>query len=75
MARSDRGLVKTVSGGASSTISPSDMNTTRLAARRAAHRVVFMSDGEIVEDSTPDAFFTNPTSDRAKDFLGKILTH
>jgi len=44
-------------------------------ARRAAHRVVFMSDGEIVEDSTPDAFFTNPTSDRAKDFLGKILTH
>jgi glutamate transport system ATP-binding protein len=44
-------------------------------ARRAAHRVVFMSDGEIVEDSTPDEFFTNPTSDRAKDFLGKILTH
>jgi glutamate transport system ATP-binding protein len=44
-------------------------------ARRAAHRVVFMSDGEIVEDSTPDEFFTHPTSDRAKDFLGKILTH
>ncbi|GEL18995.1 arginine ABC transporter ATP-binding protein [Pseudonocardia asaccharolytica DSM 44247 = NBRC 16224] len=44
-------------------------------ARRAAHRVVFMSDGEIVEDSTPDAFFSNPTSGRAKDFLGKILTH
>jgi glutamate transport system ATP-binding protein len=44
-------------------------------ARRAAHRVVFMSDGEIVEDSTPDAFFTEPRSDRAKDFLGKILTH
>ncbi|GAA1830525.1 amino acid ABC transporter ATP-binding protein [Pseudonocardia ailaonensis] len=44
-------------------------------ARRAAHRVVFMADGEIVEDSTPDDFFTNPTSDRAKDFLGKILTH
>ena len=44
-------------------------------ARRAAHRVVFMSDGEIVEDSTPDDFFTNPRSDRAKDFLGKILTH
>ncbi|WP_177216968.1 amino acid ABC transporter ATP-binding protein [Amycolatopsis arida] len=44
-------------------------------ARRAAHRVVFMSDGEIVEDSTPDDFFTNPKSDRAKDFLGKILTH
>ena len=44
-------------------------------ARRAAHRVVFMSDGEIVEDSTPDAFFASPRSDRAKDFLGKILTH
>ena len=44
-------------------------------ARKAAHRVVFMSDGEIVEDSTPNDFFTNPRSDRAKDFLGKILTH
>ena len=44
-------------------------------ARRAAHRVVFMADGEIVEDSTPDEFFTKPKSDRAKDFLGKILTH
>jgi glutamate transport system ATP-binding protein len=44
-------------------------------ARRAAHRVVFMSDGEIVEDSTPDEFFTSPRTDRAKDFLGKILTH
>jgi glutamate transport system ATP-binding protein len=44
-------------------------------ARRAAHRVVFMSDGEIVEDATPDAFFTSPRTDRAKDFLGKILTH
>ncbi len=44
-------------------------------ARKAAHRVVFMSDGEIVEDAKPDAFFSNPTSDRAKDFLGKILTH
>jgi len=44
-------------------------------ARRAAHRVVFMSDGEIVEDAPPDTFFTKPRSDRAKDFLGKILTH
>ncbi|GAA3084422.1 amino acid ABC transporter ATP-binding protein [Pseudonocardia yunnanensis] len=44
-------------------------------ARRAAHRVVFMSDGEIVEDAAPDSFFSNPSSDRAKDFLGKILTH
>ncbi|MPY97197.1 MAG: ATP-binding cassette domain-containing protein [Actinophytocola sp.] len=44
-------------------------------ARRAAHRVMFMSDGEIVEDTTPDDFFTNAKSDRAKDFLSKILTH
>jgi glutamate transport system ATP-binding protein len=44
-------------------------------ARRAADRVVFMSDGQIVEDATPETFFNNPTSDRAKDFLGKILTH
>ncbi|MGW4484664.1 amino acid ABC transporter ATP-binding protein [Amycolatopsis sp. NPDC004368] len=44
-------------------------------ARRAADRVIFMSDGEIVEDTTPDEFFTKPKSDRAKDFLGKILTH
>ncbi|MGP4017283.1 amino acid ABC transporter ATP-binding protein [Saccharopolyspora sp. 5N708] len=44
-------------------------------ARRAAHRVLFMSDGEVVEDATPEKFFSAPNSDRAKDFLGKILTH
>jgi glutamate transport system ATP-binding protein len=44
-------------------------------ARRAADRVLFMADGEIVEDSTPDDFFGNPKSARAKDFLSKILTH
>ena len=44
-------------------------------ARRAANRVVFMSDGQIVEQAEPERFFTQPTSDRAKDFLGKILTH
>jgi glutamate transport system ATP-binding protein len=44
-------------------------------ARRAANRVIFMDSGEIVEDSVPDKFFTAPRSDRAKDFLGKILTH
>ena len=44
-------------------------------ARRAANRVVFMADGAIVEDSTPSDFFENPKSDRAKDFLGKILNH
>ncbi len=44
-------------------------------ARTAANRVVFMSDGRIVEEATPEEFFTNPKSDRAKDFLGKILKH
>ena len=44
-------------------------------ARNAANRVVFMADGEIVEDSTPNEFFTSPKSNRAKDFLGKILAH
>ena len=44
-------------------------------ARRAANRVVFMDEGRIVEQSAPEQFFTNPTSDRAKDFLSKILTH
>ncbi len=44
-------------------------------ARKAADRVVFMSDGQIVEQATPEEFFTNPSSDRAKDFLSKILTH
>ena len=44
-------------------------------ARTAADRVVFMADGRIVEENTPDEFFTNPQSDRAKDFLGKILEH
>ena len=44
-------------------------------ARRAANRVVFMADGEIVEEAEPEAFFTTPKTDRAKDFLSKILTH
>ena len=44
-------------------------------ARRAANRVVFMDEGRIVEQAAPEQFFTNPSSDRAKDFLSKILTH
>ena len=44
-------------------------------ARKAAHRVVFMADGEIVEVAEPEEFFTNPQSTRAKDFLSKILTN
>ncbi|MGX5358695.1 amino acid ABC transporter ATP-binding protein [Kocuria sp. KH4] len=44
-------------------------------ARRAADRVVFMADGQIVEENTPEEFFTRPRSARAQDFLGKILGH
>jgi glutamate transport system ATP-binding protein len=44
-------------------------------ARKAADRVIFMADGELVEQATPDEFFTNPQSARAKDFLSKILTN
>jgi glutamate transport system ATP-binding protein len=44
-------------------------------ARRAANRVVFMDGGRVVETADPETFFTNPASDRAKDFLSKILNH
>ncbi|MGW7269752.1 amino acid ABC transporter ATP-binding protein [Streptomyces sp. NPDC054864] len=44
-------------------------------ARSAANRVVFMDAGRIVEDRAPEDFFSNPESDRAKDFLSKILKH
>jgi glutamate transport system ATP-binding protein len=44
-------------------------------ARSAADRVIFMADGQIVETATPDEFFAEPKTDRAKDFLSKILVH
>ncbi len=44
-------------------------------ARKAAHRVVFMDGGQIVEEADPETFFTAPRSERAQDFLSKILTH
>ncbi len=44
-------------------------------ARRAANRVVFMDGGRIVESADPETFFTAPRSDRARDFLSKILDH
>jgi glutamate/aspartate transport system ATP-binding protein len=44
-------------------------------ARKVAHRVVFMDNGEIVEDSSTDAFFATPRSARAQTFLSKILSH
>jgi glutamate transport system ATP-binding protein len=44
-------------------------------ARQAADRVVFMDEGQIVETATPEEFFTNARSERARDFLSKILDH
>jgi glutamate transport system ATP-binding protein len=44
-------------------------------ARRAADRIVFMDGGRVVETGTPEQFFTSPKTDRARDFLSKILTH
>jgi glutamate transport system ATP-binding protein len=44
-------------------------------ARHAANRVIFMADGQLIEDAAPAEFFANPRSERAKDFLSKILTH
>ena len=44
-------------------------------ARRVAHRVVFMDGGRVVEEATPEAFFAAAKSDRAKEFLSKILSH
>ncbi|MFJ2620590.1 amino acid ABC transporter ATP-binding protein [Glutamicibacter sp. NPDC087344] len=44
-------------------------------ARKAADRVIFMADGQIVEQASPEEFFTNPQSARAKDFLGKLITN
>jgi len=44
-------------------------------ARRVAHRVIFMDEGQVIEQSEPEAFFAAPKSDRTKQFLSKILSH
>jgi glutamate/aspartate transport system ATP-binding protein len=44
-------------------------------ARKVANRVIFMDQGEIVEDATKDEFFGQPRSERAQTFLSKILAH
>jgi glutamate transport system ATP-binding protein len=44
-------------------------------ARRVANRVVFMADGQIVEQASPDEFFDHPKTDRARDFLNSIKGH
>ena len=42
-------------------------------AEAVADRVIFMDDGQVVEEGTPKEFFANPKTERAKDFLGKII--
>jgi len=44
-------------------------------ARRVSHRVVFMDEGQIVEENNPEAFFAAPKSERTRQFLSKILSH
>ena len=44
-------------------------------ARQVAHRVIFMDEGQIVEQNEPEEFFYNPKSDRTKLFLSQILSH
>ena len=44
-------------------------------ARRVAHRVIFMDEGQVIEQNAPEAFFAAPKFDRTKQFLSKILTH
>ncbi len=44
-------------------------------ARKVADRVVFMADGQIIEEGTPEHFFESPQNPRVKQFLGKILKH
>jgi glutamate/aspartate transport system ATP-binding protein len=44
-------------------------------AKKVAHRVIFMDQGKIVEDATKEEFFGKPRSERAQQFLAKILSH
>jgi ABC-type polar amino acid transport system ATPase subunit len=44
-------------------------------ARRVAHRVAFMDEGQIIEENSPEAFFAAPKSERTRQFLSKILSH
>lgn len=44
-------------------------------AKKAADRILFMADGRVLEDTDPESFFAHPETERARDFLGKILAH
>ena len=44
-------------------------------ARKVANRVIFMDEGEIIEENDPESFFSKPSNDRTKLFLSQILDH
>ena len=64
-------MVELARGGMTMIVVPHEMNF----ARRVANRVVFMADGQIVEEGSPDEFFDHPKSQRARDFLDSIKGH
>lgn len=64
-------MVKLASGGMTMCVVSHEMGF----AKKVADKVLFMDDGRIVETGKPDEFFDNPKTDRAADFISKILTH
>jgi ABC-type polar amino acid transport system ATPase subunit len=44
-------------------------------AKKVSHRIIFMDEGRIIEEGTPEAFFVQPKSERTRIFLSKILIH
>ena len=64
-------MVELARGGMTMIVVTHEMNF----ARRVANRVVFMADGQIIEEGSPDEFFDHPQSQRARDFLDSIKGH
>ena len=64
-------MVELARGGMTMVVVTHEMNF----ARRVANRVVFMADGQIVEEGSPDEFFDHPKTARAKEFLDSIKGH
>ena len=64
-------MTELASGGMTMVVVTHEMNF----ARRVADRVIFMADGAIVEEGTPDEFFDHPQTQRARDFLNSIKEH
>jgi ABC-type polar amino acid transport system ATPase subunit len=44
-------------------------------AKKVSHRIIFMDEGRVIEEGTPETFFSQPKSERAQTFLSKILIH